>query len=763
MTTGHQTFDKLKLVSLSFGNPSTDQKGSLEAFNLLCKTLKLTMWAEDVESCSTSVGNPAEPSPKGLSLWKMGEDLLIPEDAAFLKDIRCQVLESGAEVRTDVTLLISGEKRWIDIVAEPLYGNDGNIHEIAFLAQDITGRKHVEEVAELERQRSKSVVDYCPAGILVVDSQEKVVYANLERERIYGHRLAVGEQWASQMKGITLRKPDCTKYESNEYPMVRALSNHEKIIAEEVILEYPGEHNKLVMISAAPIFSSNGEFLGGVAATLDITRIEEEEKLRNDFLAMVSQELRRPISAIKGAAVTALTDGAIVDRRDSRQLFRIIDDEADRLSRLVSNLMDLTRIEAGALTVTPKSTDLKTLLQEIVSRFTGEKDREVKLDLPIELPPVNCDSARISQVLENLLNNSVKFSPSETPIEVQTECGDSQVIIRIRDYGLGIPRDKLGYLFKKFSRLNEAASGELSDTGLGLTISKGIVEAHGGRIWAESRGEGFGSTFSFTLPITHDSVVFTLIDPQAKEPLQEETSRVHGLSKILVVGDDPHAVRYISRLLKQKNYRVIALVSPAEVVDTVALEKPNLVLLDLVMSGTDGFKVLKHIREFSGVPAIVLTARDKESDKLLAFKAGADDYIVKPFSPSELLARIEAITKRRQGEPQSDTGQTFIFENLKIDLARRRAILAGKEVALSPTEYKLLHYMGSNAGKLLTYDQILNRVWGPQYGGELELLRTAIRRLRRKLGDSARNQRYILTEPQVGYWMPSIHARLNER
>jgi two-component system KDP operon response regulator KdpE len=193
------------------------------------------------------------------------------------------------------------------------------------------------------------------------------------------------------------------------------------------------------------------------------------------------------------------------------------------------------------------------------------------------------------------------------------------------------------------------------------------------------------------------------------------------------------------------------------VIRLVEQEGPDLVLLDLMLPGTIGLELLERIREFSGVPAIFLTARDRPEDATRALRMGADDYMTKPFSPSELLARIEATLRRRVLPDQVEVLPPFVLENLAISFTERRVTVSGQVVPLSATEYKLLYELATHAGMVLTHEQILQRVWGPEFSGETELIRSFIRNLRRKLRDNARSPRYILTEPQVGYPMPKPH------
>lgn len=173
-----------------------------------------------------------------------------------------------------------------------------------------------------------------------------------------------------------------------------------------------------------------------------------------------------------------------------------------------------------------------------------------------------------------------------------------------------------------------------------------------------------------------------------------------------------------------------------------------------MLPGASGFDLLRHIREFSGVPVIFLTVSDTDENTVQALRMGADDYITKPFTPSELLARVEAVLRRRVMPDIAEVKPPFVLEDLTINFAERLVTVGAKAVSLTATEYKLLYELATNAGAVLTHDQILRRVWGPGYIGDMNLLHSFIRNLRRKLGDSAQHPRYIFNEMGIGYRMP---------
>jgi two-component system, OmpR family, KDP operon response regulator KdpE len=321
--------------------------------------------------------------------------------------------------------------------------------------------------------------------------------------------------------------------------------------------------------------------------------------------------------------------------------------------------------------------------------------------------------------------------------------------VQVRDCGRGISQEKLSYLFKKFAHVDESKGGGNSWIGLSLALCKGIVEAHGGRIWANDSGEGNGTTISFTLPRAAKATGSSLEAIQATgNGNQSEHFR------ILIVDDDQNALRFLRRLLDGAGYRPILTSDPGKVLELVELERPDLVLLDPMLPGVTGWDLLGSIRAFSDVPVIFLTASDTRDDMVRALKMGGDDYITKPFSESELLARIEAVLRRRMMPGIAEATPIYTLDGLTINFGGRRVIVDGEEIPLSATQYKLLYQLAKHAGRVLTYDQILQSVWGREYRGETELVRSMVRSLRHRLGDHARNPRYIFTIPQVGYRMP---------
>jgi DNA-binding response OmpR family regulator len=220
---------------------------------------------------------------------------------------------------------------------------------------------------------------------------------------------------------------------------------------------------------------------------------------------------------------------------------------------------------------------------------------------------------------------------------------------------------------------------------------------------------------------------------------------------ILAIDDEPHVLKLVKANLESSGYKILTAADGEEAVRTVERELPDLVLLDLMLPKMDGFAVCRRIREFSAVPVIMLTARSAQVDLIHGFEVGADDYLTKPFSATELLMRVQAVLRRSKWPEEIIVRQDFKAGPIEIDFAQHRVTVDGNPVKLTPTEYRLLAYLASNANRVITHRELLRAVWGPEYGEEAEYLRVYMRYLRQKLEPDPANPRYLLTQPAAGY------------
>lgn len=221
--------------------------------------------------------------------------------------------------------------------------------------------------------------------------------------------------------------------------------------------------------------------------------------------------------------------------------------------------------------------------------------------------------------------------------------------------------------------------------------------------------------------------------------------------RILVVDDDTAILRLLSTNLKARGYEVLTATDGEEALEAVQKDYIDLIILDIMMPKVDGIQVCRHIREWSDIPIIILSARGDEYDKVECLELGADDYLTKPFGIAELMARINTAFRHRGNANVTPAQSSFTCDGLEINFAKRRVTVKGKEITLTPTEYSLLQQLAVNSDKVLTHSMLLHSVWGNEYSSEKEYLRVFVGRLRRKLEPDPKNPRYIHTVPGVGY------------
>ena len=514
------------------------------------------------------------------------------------------------------------------------------------------------------------------------------------------------------------------------------------------MLSVPDGRSIRTLLNATPIQVPEGEVESVVVTLQDLAPFEELERMRTEFVAIMSHELRTPLTSIKGSTATVLATSPGLAPAEMLQFFRIIDAQADHMSGLIGDLLDAGRIATGTLSVSPEPSEVGALVDRARNTFlSGGGRHPVFVDLPPDLNRVMVDRERIVQVLNNLLSNAARHAPESSPIQVAARRDGVHIAILISDRGRGIPPDRLPHLFHKYAGTRDAESG--LGGGLGLAICKGLVEAHGGRIWATSGGEGQGARFTFTVPVAEEARGAPgggAFRPGVGGGERQNREPV----RILVVDDDPQALLYVRDALTAGGYAALATGDHQELSRLIREEKPHLVLLDLMLPGTDGIRLMEQVAELADLPVIFISAYGRDETIARALGAGAADYIVKPFSPMELTARIRAAL-RKHAEPAP-----FELGELAIDYDRRRVTVAGRPVELTATEYEVLRVLSVNAGRVSTYRSLLRQAWA-RYQGHVnpKLVHAVVKRLRHKLGEDATRAAYILNERGVGYRMPA--------
>ena len=592
----------------------------------------------------------------------------------------------------------------------------------------------------------EALVETSPVGVAVFDAGTgKLVSLNREATRIVESLCIPGQSPEQLLRAITCRRGDGREIALHRLPLAAVSGSAGAVRAEEILLSVPDGRSMTTLINTTPIHGPGGPggpdgTVASVVVTMqDLAPLEELGRMRAEFLGMVSHELRAPLTSIKGSAATVLDSGRVLDPAEVMQFFRIIDEQANRMDGLIGDLLDAGRIEAGTLSVSPQPSEVATLVDEARTTFlTGGNKHTVLIDLAPDLPRVLADRQRVVQVLNNLLSNAARHAPESTLIRVAAERDGVHVAVSVADEGQGVAPERLAQLFRKYAGDGERGVGG----GLGLAICKSLVESHGGRIRAESAGLGRGTRFTFTLPVAEAAGGGVSARSRVR-PLREAPEP----ASILVVDDDPQTLRYVRDTLAEAGYTPLVTGDHRELRRILQAEKPALVLLDLMLPGTDGIELMTNVLELADQPVIFISGYRRDETVARALEAGAEDYIVKPFSPTELVARIRAAL-RRNAEPEP-----FVLGELAVDYDRRRVSVGDRPVELTATEYELLRALAVNTGRVSTFDALLRQVWGARGNGDPKIVRAYVKRLRRKLGDDAGNPVYILNERGVGYRM----------
>jgi len=616
---------------------------------------------------------------------------------------------------------------------------------VLFASQAATAIANARSHREVERARAdlEALIETSPVGVVVFDARTgHLASFNREAWRIVEGLRTPGQPREQLLAVTSWRRADGQEFSLEEFPLPDQFENARPMRAEEIVLSVPDGRSVRTLINATPIRSETGDVVSVVVTMQDLAPLEALERQRAEFVEMVSHELRAPLTSIKGSTATVLGAVPVPTQAELLQFFRIIDGQADHMRGLIANLLDAGSIEAGTLTVAPEPSGVAALVDRARNTFlSGGGRHAVLIDIPPDLPQAIADRERIVQVLGNLLSNAARHSPETSPIRIKAIREGSYIEISVSDEGRGIQPDRLPHLFRKRAGLPGGyAGGHRGGTGLGLAICKGLVEAHGGRIRAESGGTGTGTRLTFTIPAA--GAVSAEASPRGDRPPgpgEEEKPR------ILVVDDDPETLRFLRDILTATGYHPLVTGDPDQLPEIIRAERPQLVLLDLMLPGTDGIRLMKNVPELSGLPVIFISGYGRDETIARALTSGAVDYIVKPFSHTELVARVRTALRNRR-EPRS-----FACGDLVIDHARRRVSVAGRAVVLTAKEFDVLHALSVNAGRVVTAGALLRRVWGRRDPKDTDRVRTVIKNLRAKLGDDAASPAYIFTERGVGY------------
>ncbi len=347
-----------------------------------------------------------------------------------------------------------------------------------------------------EKQRLDAILDSAADGILILNAEHVVERCNTAFEKLLGERRdeIVGKdhdaviRWAREPQGTTLQEAESDGW----------LMREDAALYVEGDLERPQPPPIPVGITYAPLLSEDGKLRNVVLSVRDITHFRNAEELKSTFISIVSHELRTPVTLIKGYASTLRRDDAKWDRAVIRESLTVIEEEADRLSQLIDDLLDASRLQAGGLSMNRTDVSLPALAGRVAERFGSQSSKhKIVADFPDKFPLILGDERRLEQVIANLVSNALKYAPVGE-IRITGSMRPSQVIVCVSDQGPGIDARDLPHIFDRFYRSNKAVK-QTKGAGLGLYLARAIVEAHGGRIWADPKAES-GAKICFSLP-----------------------------------------------------------------------------------------------------------------------------------------------------------------------------------------------------------------------------------------------------------------------
>ena len=606
---------------------------------------------------------------------------------------------------------------------------------------------------QMARVNLETLVDTSPVGVVVFDARTGTPLSlNRESRRIVDGLRNPNQSAEELLEIVTCRRADGREISLEEFPLSKVLSTVETVRAEQMVLQVPDGRSVKAVLNVSPIHSEERELESVVVTLQDMTAFEETERMRSEFLGVVSHELLTPLAAIKGSATSALGSAFPLSVSEVNQFFRIVNEQADHMRNLIKDLIDITHIESGTLEVVPEPVDLATLVEGAMTAFlSGQAEKSVEMDVAVDIPNVMADRQRIVQVLGILLSIVSHTSPDSSVIGISAEQDDVHVVISVSDQGGGQRREGISNVFRNYPRDNGGSETGIRGSGLEMAVCKGIVEAHGGRMWAEGEGPGLGARFFFTIPMVEGGTGDLAAGLGRSSSTFGFTPRDQ--ERILAMDTDPQILWYIRNILLEAGFTPIVASDPEELNLLIDAEKPGLILLDIELQGADLPDMMKRIPQATDAPVVFLSGRGGDWDIERAFKMGGDDYIVKPFSPTELVARVRA-SLRRRAAGAADPSEPYVMGDLTINYEQRRAVLGGRSLQLTNTEWRLLSELSINAGRILTNDQLMRRVWSLSNSDDTQVVRAYVKRLRRKVGDDAKNPTYIFNEPGVGYRMP---------
>jgi two-component system CheB/CheR fusion protein len=530
----------------------------------------------------------------------------------------------------------------------------------AAIYTDISVRKKAEENLKQERDFNSLISHTSPVGIVYFNSDGIIIFANRLAEKILSISAdpATGQHFASI--DSKLKDSSGRAFEPDQMPFSVVKNLGKSVFGVPVSIDNEKGERIYLSVNASPIFSESGEFKGALAAFDDITKevlaemelirakekAIESDKLKSAFLANISHEIRTPMNGIMG--FSSLLDNINLDHGKRQIYTNIIRERCRDLLHIVDDLLDLSKIESGYIDLFPSRFELNHMMDDLELQYSQKLELEGKVLVSLKLEKtlsmgkdtITTDESRLRQVMCNLLDNSIKFT-DEGFIHFGYKIRPNEIHLYVEDSGIGVAADKINVIFERFRQAEESLSKNYGGAGLGLAISKSLVELMGGRIWVNSE-PGKGSKFIFTLPLS-----VLAFNDLVTEAAINERNLSWTEKKILVVEDDEFSRLYMEELFTSQGMDCFYAGTGTEALE-IFRSKPriDLILMDIRLPDINGLELTKIIKaENPELPIIALTAYAMEDDKRRCMEAGCDDYISKPVFKEPLIEKINQFLK----------------------------------------------------------------------------------------------------------------------
>lgn len=515
------------------------------------------------------------------------------------------------------------------------------------IVHDITKRKRIEEALRESEQRYREMVEALPVALYTTDTECRITLYNEAAATLWGSRPALGQkQWCGACR---LYCTDGTSLSHEQCPMAEALREKRPLKGTEGIAERPDGTGIPFIAYPTALYNTSGALIGAVNVLVDITEhkraeqaLRDADRRKDEFLAMLAHELRNPLAPIRNAAEILRLAGATEPKL--QWAGNVIDRQVSHLTRLVNDLLDVARFMQGKISLEKTPLELGNVAElalETSRPLIESRKHVLTVSLPAEPIRLEGDLTRLAQVVSNLLNNAAKYTEEGGNIWLSAEVSGAEVVLRVRDTGVGIPSQVLPYVFQLFMQADRTLDRSQGGLGIGLTLVHSIVELHGGTVEAVSAGPGLGSEFIVRMPVMADKppaeMAPSLANARAAETL---------VYRVLVVDDNEDAATSLALLLELQGHQVRTAHDGPAALRAAAEFRPHAVFLDIGLPGMDGYEVAARLRQQTETKKVLLVAVSGYGHAEYhqrSIGAGFDHHLVKPVNIQSLNALFAAL------------------------------------------------------------------------------------------------------------------------